>query len=89
MKSTDYIRRTLPHGLNLNILTQLFAEDGIEVTDEIRAYLNTIPWNTNIRVLESLAGNGSSVQAVVGTAKVGEAIVGGTTTPVTPNTNKR
>lgn len=58
MKSTDYIRRTLPHGLNWNILTQLFAEDGIEITNEIRAYLNTTPWNTNIKVLESLTGSG-------------------------------
>lgn len=78
MKSTDYIRRTLPHGLNLNILTQLFAEDGIEVTEEIRTYLNTTPWNTNIKVLESLAGSGEDDDngAIVGEAIVGEAIVG-------------
>lgn len=77
MKAIDYIRRTLPHGLNLNILTQLFAEDGIEVTEEIRAYLNTTPWNTNINVLKGLvSGGGAGSAAVVGTAIVGTDVVG-------------
>lgn len=57
MKSFDYIKK-YKSNLNFNILKHLFADDGIELTDEIIAYLKKTPWNTNLNMLRSLVGDG-------------------------------
>lgn len=50
MKIKNYLDKNYP-SINWNILSQLFEEEGIELTEEIRDYLNTTPWNTNANIL--------------------------------------
>ena len=57
MKSFDYIKK-YKSNLNFNVLKRLFADDGIELTDEVIAYLKKTPWNTNLNMLRSLVGSG-------------------------------
>lgn len=59
MKSFDYIKK-YKSNLNFNVLKRLFADDGIELTDEIIAYLKKTPWNTNLNMLKSLVGSGGA-----------------------------
>lgn len=62
MKSFDYIKK-YKSNLNFNVLKRLFADDGIELTDEVIAYLKKTPWNTNLNMLRSLVGGGGSASA--------------------------
>ena len=59
MKSFDYIKK-YKSNLNFNVLKRLFADDGIELTDEVIAYLKKTPWNTNLNMLKSLVGGGGA-----------------------------
>lgn len=63
MKSIAYIKK-YKSNLNFNILKRLFVDDGIELTDEVIAYLKTTPWNTNLNMLKSLVGSGASVNTL-------------------------
>lgn len=51
----EYITRNLPN-LNWNILPQIFEENEVELTEEIRAYLKETPKNTNWNVLNRIGG---------------------------------
>ncbi len=51
MNLKEYINRSLPN-LNWNILPQIFEENEVELTEEIRAYLKETPKNTNWNVLK-------------------------------------
>ena len=53
MNLKEYINRSLPN-LNWNILPQIFEENEVELTEEIRAYLKETPGNTNWNVLRGL-----------------------------------
>lgn len=65
MKSFDYIKK-YKSNLNFNVLKHLFIKDGIELTDEVIAYLKKTPWNTNLNMLKSLvrSGGGASANAL-------------------------
>ena len=56
MQIKDYITKNLS-SLNWNILPQIFAENGVEMNEEIEAYLRNTPENTNWSILEQLGGN--------------------------------
>lgn len=60
MQIKDYITKNLP-SLNWNILPQIFAENGVEINEEIEAYLRNTPENTNWSILEQLGGSGSGI----------------------------
>lgn len=57
MQIKDYITKNFP-SLNWNILPQIFAENGVEMNEEIEAYLRNTPENTNWSILEQLGGSG-------------------------------
>ena len=61
MQIKDYITKNFP-SLNWNILPQIFAENGIEMNEEIEAYLRNTPENTNWSILEQLGGSGSEIE---------------------------
>ena len=54
MQIKDYITKNFP-SLNWNILPQIFAENGVEMNEEIEAYLRNTPENTNWNVVGSLS----------------------------------
>ena len=58
MEIKDYITKNLPN-LNWNILPQIFEENGIELTEEIEAYLRNTPENTNNAILNELLNSTS------------------------------
>jgi UDP-N-acetylglucosamine 2-epimerase len=53
MQIKDYITKNLP-SLNWNILPQIFEENGVEMNEEIEAYLKETPGNTNWNVFEEI-----------------------------------
>lgn len=59
MQIKDYITKNFP-SLNWNILPQIFEENGVEMNEEIEAYLRNTPENTNWSILEQLGGSGGS-----------------------------
>ena len=59
MQIKDYITKNFP-SLNWNILPQIFAENGVEMNEEIEAYLRNTPENTNWSILEQLGGSGNN-----------------------------
>ncbi len=58
MTIKEYIIKNLPN-FNWNILPQIFEENGVEMNEEIEAYLRNTPGNTNWSILEQLGGSGS------------------------------
>lgn len=77
MTINEYINKNINH-LNLNVLAQLFKNEGIELTKEVKDYIRQTPKNTNLNVLRRFLGNsggGTDNSAVVGTAIVGQAKV--------------
>ena len=52
MKIVEYLDKNYP-SINWNILSQLFEEEGVELTEEIREYLDETPWNTNRNMLKN------------------------------------
>ena len=60
MTIKEYIIKNLPN-FNWNILPQIFAENGVEMNEEIEAYLKETPGNTNWSILEQLGENGSDI----------------------------
>ena len=61
MQIKDYIIKNFP-SLNWNILPQIFAENGVEMNEEIKAYLKETPGNTNWSILEQLGESGSEIE---------------------------
>ena len=79
MTINQYINKNITH-LNLNILAQLFKNEGIELTKEVKDYIRQTPKNTNLSVLRrflgsSEGGGDTGNSAVVGTAIVGQAVI--------------
>ncbi len=68
----DYIMTT-PYNTNLNIVRSMLGEGDWE---KVFNYIKTTPRNMNRMVLESLLKSNGSKSAVVGTAIVGESVVG-------------
>lgn len=50
----EYINKNLPN-LNWNILPQIFEENEVELTEEIKTYLKNTPWNTNWNIINSIS----------------------------------
>lgn len=78
MTINQYINKNITH-LNLNVLAQLFKNEGIELTKEVKDYIQQTPKNTNLNVLrrflDSSEGGDTGSSAVVGTAIVGQAVI--------------
>ena len=75
MDKTQIINHIMstPYNINWNVLsTMLGAGDW----SQLKKYVETTPRNMNRKVLESLLGSGSGSIAVVGTAIVGQSLVG-------------
>ena len=53
MQLKEYIDKNLPN-LNWNILPQIFEDEDIELTEEIKAYLKETPGNTNWNIFKDL-----------------------------------
>lgn len=68
----DHIMST-PHNINWNVLSTML-EDGD--WSKLKTYVERTPYNMNRQVLESFFENSESQVAVVGTAIVGQAVVG-------------
>lgn len=64
MTIKEYINKNLPN-LNWNILPQVFEEESIELTEEIKAYLKETPGNTNWNVFKGMSGNGSAIRVTL------------------------
>ena len=60
MTIKEYIMKNLPN-FNWNILPQIFEENGVEMNEEIEAYLKETPGNTNWSILEQLGGSRSDI----------------------------
>ena len=60
MDLKDYINKNLPN-LNWNLLPQIFEENEVELTDEIKAYLKETPENTNWNILNGMSGGGGNI----------------------------
>lgn len=56
MNIMEYINKNLPN-LNWNILPQLFEDEGVKLTEEIKTYLKETPNNINWDVFGSLGEN--------------------------------
>jgi hypothetical protein len=54
MTIKEYIMKNLPN-FNWNILPQIFAENGVEMNEEIKAYLRNTPENTNWNVFDGIS----------------------------------
>lgn len=78
MTINQYINKNITH-LNLNVLAQLFKNEDIELTKEVKDYIRQTPKNTNLNVLRrflgSSEGGGAGDSAIVGTAIVGQAVI--------------
>ena len=80
MTINQYINKNITH-LNLNVLAQLFKNEDIELTKEIKDYIRQTPKNTNLNVLRRFLGSSeggggdTGNSAVVGTAIVGQAVI--------------
>ncbi len=78
MTINQYINKNITH-LNLNVLAQLFKNEDIELTKEVKDYIRQTPKNTNLNVLRRFLGSGegggAGSSAVVGTAIVGQAVI--------------
>ena len=61
MTIKEYIMKNLPN-FNWNILPQIFEENGVEMNEEIEAYLRNTPENTNWSILEQLGENESEIE---------------------------
>ena len=59
MTIKEYINKNLPN-LNWNILPQIFEENEVELTEEIKTYLKNTPWNTNWNIIKFIDGEESS-----------------------------
>ena len=64
MQLKEYIDKNLPN-LNWNILPQIFEDEGIELTEEIKAYLKETPGNTNWNVFEGIVKTAEGGEDVV------------------------
>ncbi len=64
MTIKEYIIKNLPN-FNWNILPQIFEENGVEMSEEIEAYLRNTPENTNWSILEQLGGSGEKLPKVI------------------------
>ena len=53
MTIKEYIIKNLPN-FNWNILPQIFEENGVEMNEEIKAYLRNTPENTNWSIFEEI-----------------------------------
>lgn len=51
MKAINYLLKNL-HSLNFTILSQLLADEGVSLTENIRNYLFETPGNTNLSILK-------------------------------------
>lgn len=51
MKAINYLLKNL-HSLNFTILSQLLADEGVSLTENIRNYLLETPGNTNLSILK-------------------------------------
>lgn len=71
MDLKDYINKNLPN-LNWNLLPQIFEENEVELTDEIKAYLKETPENTNWNILNGMSESGGSDEITVVIVKSGE-----------------
>ena len=58
MTVKEYINKNLPN-LNWNILPQIFEDEGVELTEEIKVYLKETPGNTNWNIFKQLKENNS------------------------------
>ena len=61
MQVNEYIKKNL-FSLNFNVLSDIFKENGGELTEEVKSYLKETPWNTNWSILEQLGGSGSVIE---------------------------
>ena len=68
----DHIMST-PHNINWNVLSTMLGEGDWST---LKTYVEKTPHNMNRQVLESFFENSESQVAVVGTAIVGQAVVG-------------
>lgn len=71
-KIVDFIMTT-PRNVNWNVLSTMLDE-GEWI--KLKQYVETTSWNMNRKVLESFFGECQSNTAVVGTAIVGQSVVG-------------
>ena len=60
MTIKEYIIKNLPN-FNWNILPQIFAENGVEMNEEIEVYLKETPGNTNWNITKQLFENDKQV----------------------------
>ena len=64
MQVNEYIKKNLL-SLNFNVLSDVFKENGGELTEEVKSYLKETPWNTNIAITNQLIGSNEQDEGLV------------------------
>ena len=64
MQINEYIQKNLS-SLNFNVLSSIYEENGLELTEEIKSYLKETPENTNLAIIGQLSRSGDNFPKII------------------------